>query len=259
MWLLGFLTSVVIAQSFDFNKAYADYVFNLDVYQKAHAEYVLARGQYLASKTVAAQQKAIDVTKTMLESRDMATSTYLTALRMRIKENTGLSDNDKNNLYAMIDPDVVWYADHKTRVASVESLNDLVSDSNEARDYYQKTTEPNVYKILTYNAVGKLTIFETIDKNAITDLDSKIVEIKGNGDKKTDTIDRAMLDSQNSLERALEKDTAALNVINDPKNASRDPNSTYNSAQDILSQSLGYIKSANNILIEVVRNIKTAD
>jgi len=259
MWLLGFLASVVIAQTFDFNKAYADYVFSLDLYQKAHAEYVLARGQYLASKTVAAQQKAIDSTKSMLGSRDTATSTYLTALRMRIRENLGLTENDKNNLYAMIDPDIVWYTDHKAKLGSAGSLDDLVKDSDEAKDYYQKTTQPNVYKVLVYNAVGKMTIFRTIDKNAIVDLNTKILEIKANGDKKTETIDRAILDAQNSLERASEKEASALSGINSTKNTARDPSSGYNTAQELLAQSLGYVKDANNILIEVVRNIKTAD
>jgi len=45
------------AQEFTFEKAYQDYVYMTDLYEKAHAEYLLAKAQYAQAQTLTSQSK----------------------------------------------------------------------------------------------------------------------------------------------------------------------------------------------------------
>src|SRR3989344_910883 len=95
--LFGFWAQSATAQedlpaqsgSFTYERAYNDYIYNLDQYQRVHGEYEIAKNGYLKNPTLAAQAEAIQKTKSMLTVRDEVLKTYLVSLKLKILETTG--------------------------------------------------------------------------------------------------------------------------------------------------------------------------
>lgn len=254
--LLGYFA--VSAQVFDYNKAYQDYLFSYSIYQQAHSEYDLARSQYLASGTIASEQKAQGATAKMLIERDSATIAYLTALRMKLRENPGVVNTTRENLFSLIDNEISLYNLHKAKVASAGSLEDLVEDSAEAAAQFQQT-ELLIYQVLTNISVGHTSSFRVREKDIITTLRTKITEIKTAGDKKVDSVERALTEADDKLSRSVEKEQEALALIAKLKTNNKDKLGVFNDTQRSMSESLSYIKEANSIVKDALRQIKTND
>lgn len=248
----------VLSQEFDFNKAYQDYLYNLDIYQKAHANYDIARSQYLASSTISSQTKAQEMTATMLKDRDKAVTTYLTALRMKLRETSGIDDATKNGLFGLIDSEISWYDDHSSKISSAGSLDDLTADSTQASDQF-KQTEIVIYKVLVAISIGNTTDYRNRETKIIDDLRNKTSEIKVNGDKNVDSVERALADAEDKLSRSTEKEQEANTLLAKMKASDRDKLSAFNNIELSVGESLSYIKEANTILKDSIRQIKTAD
>lgn len=254
--LVGYF--VVSAQAFDYNKAYQDYLYNYNIYQQAHSDYDLARSAYLSSGTIASQQKAEEATVAMLVDRDQVLITYLTALRMKLRETSGVSTATQNGLFSLIDNEISIYNTHKAKVTSAGSLDDLVADSSEAASQFQYT-QLLTYQILVAISVGETSAFRTREKDVISALRTKIAEIKTAGDKKVDSVDRALTDADAKLSRSVEKEQEALGIIAKVKLTNKDKLSAFNDAQASIGEALSYIKEANSTVKDAIRQIKTAD
>lgn len=249
---------VLHSQEFDFNKAYQDYLYNSDIYQKAHADYDIARSQYLSSQTISSQTKAQEATAAMLTDRDQVLSTYLTALRMALKDAPGVDNGTKESLFSLIDAEISWYGDHKTKISSAGSLDDLVADSNEAAEQF-KQTELMIYQVLVTISIGNTTDYRERARTEINDLRTKLSEIKVNGDKNVDSIDRALTDAEDRLSRSIEKETDAQTRLSKMKSSDKNKLVSFNSIELSVGESLSYIKEANSIVKDSIRQIKTAD
>lgn len=250
--------SVIKSQDFDFNKAYQDYLYNYDIYQKAHSDYDIARSQYLASQTISAQTKAQEATAAMLVDRDQALNTYLSALRQKLKESAGIDNSTKDGIYSQIDTEIAWYSDHKSKISSAGSLDDLVADSNDASNQF-KQTELLIYKVLVTISIGTTTDYRDRVRSEIDALRTKISEIKVNGDKNVDPVERALTDAEDRLSRSTEKEAEAQTLLLKMKPSDKDKLSSYNSVELSVGESLSYIKEANSIIKDSIRQIKTAD
>ncbi|HEX6976783.1 MAG TPA: hypothetical protein VF185_00285 [Patescibacteria group bacterium] len=258
---IGIIHSQTPAPVFDYNRAYADYVYNTDLYNTAYSDYQVARSAYLSSKTLAAQTNAQSATLKMLQARDEMVKTYLTALRMRIKETQGLVDNDKNVIFSQIDTDVAWWIAHKTKLTSAATLDDLVADSNEAYDHYPSTL------IVIYN--GLFDVFTgRIDDNRnnmqriVESIKVEVAQIKANGDKNTSQIERTLIDVDNDVQRSQTKESEAKNIITGmtlEQNASESNDQKFENAKTKLKESLAYLNDAEKLIIQIMTQIKTKD
>lgn len=259
-YLLAFFAAFFIAraQAFDYAKAYQDYLYNYNIYVGAHSAYDLARSQYMASGTIASKQKAQDATSAMLMDRDQALITYLTALRMKLKETPGVVDSNRESLFSLIDNEISIYNTHKTKISSAGSLDDLVADSTEAATQFGQT-ELLSYQVLLSISIGETTEFRTREKDIISALRTKIAEIKVNGDKKVDSVDRALTDAEDKLSRSQEKEQEAQTTLSKLKVTNKDKLSTFNNAETSMGEALSYIKEANTIVKDSIMQIKTAD
>ncbi len=256
--IFNLIAAPVHSQEFDFNKAYQDYLYNYEIYQKAHSDYDLARGQYMSSQTISSETKAQEATALMLKARDTATTTYLTALRMKLKDTAGIDNGTKDGLFSAIDTEIAWYNDHKSRVSSAGSLDDLTEDSNEAANQF-KLTELLIYKVLVTISIGNTTDYRTRQRSIIDALRTRISEIKINGDKNFDSVERALTDAEDRLSRSSEKEVEAQTVLAKMKANDKDKLSKYNNIELTVGQALSYIKEANTITKDSISQIKTAD
>jgi hypothetical protein len=256
---LFFAPPVLSQDKLDFERAYQDYTYNYDIYRMANSEDESYRLQYLQYKTLTSQENAREATVKMLSSRDDVVKTYLTALRTRLSETGGISDEKKNSLYSLIDSEVLWFTDHKDKIPSAGSLEDLVEDSDEAAKYYGDR-DLMIYDTLVTIPIGRIALIREKQQKTLSKIKSKVSEIRGNGDKDTGVLERWILDTEARIQRSKEKESDALALV--PKLKERQDKintSVYDEILFKLSESLQYLKEANSFMREIVNGIKYED
>jgi len=246
------------AQEFNFNRAYSDYLFNYNQYRQSYNEYIAAKEAYLSYQTLASKNLALEKTSKMLKDEDGVIRTYLTALRMKLAETTGISNDEQNILYLKLDSEVGWYGKHQASLSSAATLEDLVDSAKKMADKYQ-TTEILIYQALGTILSGKEINFRDQLNNKIQQFKEKIGEIRQRGDKETALAERWLLEAENRLTRSQEKQFAAQQILAKMKSSDSNKNQSYNKAQFAIEESHQYLKEANSYLKEVIREIKSAN
>lgn len=261
-FVLGLLLAPAVSSQedkLDYARAYQDYTYNYDIYRKANSEYESYRLQYLQYKTLTAQENAREATVKMLIARDEVVKTYLTALRTRLSETPGVTSEKRNSLNSQIDEEVLWFADHKDKVPSAGSLEDLVEDSDEAATYYHDR-ELLLYDTLVTIPTGRISLIRDKQEKTLSEIKTKVSEIRANGDKDTGVIERWILDTEARIQRSKDKQNDALALL--PKLKERQDEINTKAYDDIifkLSESLQYLKEANSFMKEIVNGIKFED
>lgn len=249
-------TSLIGAQEpdFDFARAYQDYVFTRDVYESELSEYRLARSQYLQAKTLVSQSKARDATVEMLQARDDVVTAYLTAIRMRLIETDGVSTTIANGMTDRLDAEIAWYRDHKSRVSSAGSLEDLVADSAEARDQF-KQTESLVYETLSIIADGKTKALRDDLSLLVSDARRKTFEIESNGDFNLSLIQRWIVEAEQKITRSLDKSIEAQTKVQGFYESRGDRLELFNEIINLHTDSYQLLQDGNNFLKEVISEL----
>jgi len=250
--------TLVRAQEFNFSRAYNDYIFNYNQYRQSYSDFVAAKEAYLAYQTLTSKNTALEKTQKILKDEDEVIKTYLTALRMKVAETTGISSDEQNIVLLKLDNEVSWYGKHKDNLSSAATLEDLVDSSKKMSGQY-KNTEVLIYQTLGTILSGRENDFRNQINNKIQDLKGKIGEIRQKGDKDTSTAERWLLEAENRLTRSQEKQFAAQQILAKIKSTDTEKNQSYDKAQFTLEESHQYLKEANSYLKEVLREIKSAD
>jgi hypothetical protein len=244
----------------NYNRSYQDYTYNFDEYRKAEAKYQLKRSEYLRHKTLSSKNESIDATREFLKTRDQVTIAYLTAIRRKLEETPGTDGVEKEPYYAKLDSEVRWYQEHKDRLDTAASLDDLVDDSDEASKQYS-LTEIVSYEVLTAISTGKINSFRGPLRELISKVKSKISEIRQVGDKDVSIVEKWVLDAENEETRSGEKTDTAMIILAKMKESQKSTakRSTFNSSQEKMSEAHQHTKEVNRFLGEIITEIKTAD
>jgi len=262
-FILTLLASPVYSQTptssdFNFDKAYQDYLYNSDQYRKTNLDYELYRSQYLKFKTLKSQENAYNATLAMLKARDDTIKTYLTALRLKLNETEGVDGAQKEVLFTKIDQEVPWFITHRDSLPSAGTLEDLVGDSDEAKVRFNADT-PLFYGSLLSVSGGKVRFVREKEEEILTSLKAKIAEIRQNGDKNTQILERWILDTEDKITRSKEKETEAYKVMNKSNLTTKEASGAYDQALFRLKEAYQYLKEANSYLSEIVGEMKYAD
>lgn len=246
---------------FDFQRAYQDYVFTRDAYNRAHSEYVLAKSQYAQSGTLVAQTRARDATVKMLQARDDVVVTYMTALRMRLLEVDGVPQTAREGLFGRIDAEVAWYADHKSRISSAGTLPDLVADSKAASERFA-LTERIAYEVLVTVPLGMLSTMREQTNGVFSQIDAKIARIRLEEGMNTSIVERWAFETENKITRSLDKEIETQArivqlVADDPRARNVDRRSIYNDVILKLEESRQFLRDATSFMREIVKAITT--
>ena len=252
------LASQLNAQEFNFNKAYDDYLYNYNQYRQANTEYISAKQAHSSYQTLTSKEKAMEKTSNLLKNEDEVIKTYLTALRLKLAETTGISNYEQNVIYLKLDNEVIWYQNHQSKLSSAGSLEDLVKSGEEMKQRYQET-QILAYQTLGAILAGKQNYQRQQINQQIQLLKEKIGVIRQTGDKQTATVERWLLEAENRLTRSQEKEFEAQQLLTKMKNSDRDKNKIYNQAQSQIEESHQYLKEANRYLREIIREVKSAD
>src|SRR3989304_7304419 len=244
-------------EEFNFQRAYADYIYNFDIYRKANLDYELYRSQYLQFKTLKSQENAYNATLALLKARDASLETYLTAIRKKLDETQGADGAKKEILFAKIDQEVAWHIEHNKSLPSAGTLEDLVGDSNKAKSRFETDT-PLFYETLIAISGGKVIHVRDRQETILTSLKDKIAEIRVSGDKNTQILERWILDTEGKIARSKEKEQEAYARIARGGGGTISA-SSYNEALFRLKESYPYLKEANSYLSEIINEIKFED
>lgn len=273
IFLVLCLTSIKIVFSQDsgtkFNQAHREYSLSAEDYRASHDEYVLARSQYLKFKTLTAENNAKEATIRMLETRDEVAEKYLSVLKMRIEEIEGVPDATREALFLRIDEERTWFSEHKERLPSAGSLEDLVSDSDEAKGRFE-AADPLIYEGLSVISSGRVNNFRARLKNIFSSVRDKINKIKEEerseykfSTRKIQIIERWIFETEGRISRSEEKQVEADSLISEisGKSGGRGKSSvgTYSQVLSKLGESQQYLKEASLYVIEIIREIKTAE
>ncbi len=249
----------VSAQSLTFDRAYNDYVFVQSQYAKAHDEYQLAKNGYLQNKTLKLQETAQKETAEMLVSRDETMKTYLTAIRTRLNEVEGLTNDEKGAFFSRLDPEVAWYETHKNVYQTSDSLEDLTNKSLESESRWETSTEQLVYETLFAISQGEVRGIRHRQKDVLNAVKAKVGEIETSGDKNTEVIKRWFTDIEDRFKKSEEAELLAVEEIAKIERGTSNRKSVYNGAIKELDDSFLPLKQANDFLKEIIREIMTND
>ncbi|RJR28910.1 hypothetical protein C4564_03725 [Candidatus Microgenomates bacterium] len=241
---------------FNFEKAYADYVYSLDLYQSTHGEYKLARAQYLQAQTLVAQTKARDATAKMLTARDDVMIAYLTAIRLKLGETVGVSEIERENAYLLIDSEVQWYKTHRNKISSAGTLDDLVDDSDEAKDQFSDFTGSVIYQALSSMPIAKVSVLRNDGVSLLTNIKSKVEEVKARGDwdSQIPTIERWVSETDNKITRSLDKTIETQASVPTTKVREGD----YTNVLAKVQEAYQLLREATGFMREIVRNLRSS-
>lgn len=248
-------------EAFDFDRAYKDYVYIYELYKKAHADYLLARSQYLQAQTLASQTKAQEATVAMLEARDDVVITYFTMIRLRLAEAEGVSETDRNGLFTRLDSEIAWFKNHRSLLSGAGTLEDVVKDSQTAAAHFTVIT-PLIYESLATIPIGQIEVLKTELNLILSEIKTKTDQIRTNGDHDTTLIERWIIQAENKLTRGLDKEVEAQSQIYvlqtlDAKKSKEAPE-LYEKVITFLNESNQLFREASANLREIIKLIKTA-
>jgi len=248
--------TLVHAQDFDFPKALSDYLYNYNIYRNDYLKFTSARNEYVNYKTLTSENKAFEVTKSMLENRSVTMRTYLTTLRMKLYEETAILNYNQNFYYIKLDDEVTFLDKNKNDYASAGNIDDLLTTSKILEDRFPAQEK------LTFQTLGQIDSgVETGTKNKINNiislLETKVGQIKTTGEDTT-IEERWILQAKEKIKRAEEKDREAYTLLIQIEDKDDDKLDQWNKIQKVYEEEHLYYKEAVSFLKEIVMEIKSA-
>jgi hypothetical protein len=246
----------VSAQTFDANKAYQDYQYSLDVYNQSNKTFIEAKNFYLTNKTLTLKEDARKKLLTMLRNRDRLEWVYLTALRMKIVENKGLTNDEKGGIYTKIDNEVAWYKSHIDNYKDGDPAEDLFNKSAESQTRLKTNSSPIVYESLFMISLGEEINLRQEHDSIFNNLKS-IIE-KGVNDGKLDMnpFNRWFTDIGLVVDQLKQNEDLSRTQIQKLYNQYNSNSGAYNTAIETLISSIKPLSQLNRFLIEVLTSIK---
>jgi hypothetical protein len=245
---------------------YKKHSLNKEVYRNTHSEYLLKRTQYLKFRTLKSQTDVREATVAMLSARDEVVISYLEILKGELDRGVGVSDSERSILSSEIERGIDWHREHKGKLPSAGSLEDLVVDSSEARDQYAFIALLH-RKVSAVLLSGKVGDFESRTLDVYARVKEKLAEVKSKeseedkfSDKKLQIIDRWIFEGENKVVRGQDKRTLAKSLVSSLfALEQKEEQKNYNLAVSSLGEALLFFGEAGSYVSEVVRQIKIVE
>ncbi|MFC1649803.1 hypothetical protein ACFL2C_03785 [Patescibacteria group bacterium] len=211
-----FSTGVVYSQEKsalekEYEAAFDVYQLIFDDYKSAHEDYVLARSQYQRFQTLTSQNNARNATIRMLEERDEVTIKYLEALKKKLISVETIESGRRDRLISQIDEEINWFSGHKERLSSAGTLEEVVEDSNEAKERYDLLQSVVFESLSVVPYSDTVRLGERLDEN-FADTKEIVNQIRAESreeyrfdTEKLERIDKWIFDTESKIERGKEK------------------------------------------------------
>lgn len=244
------------AQTFDAPKAFADYQYQLSVYQKAYSQFQEAKSFYQGNPTLQLKSEARRKTLIMLRERDFLIVVYLTAIRMHIHESKGFDENQKNIIYAKIDSEIEWYRNHVKNYLDGDEPVDLFNKSDESKSRLETNTTPIINEGLFSISLSQEIGIRLAHQQIFTDLKKYIDDQVAVGRLKIDPFNRWLNDTDAVLQQLQKNEESAATKIQSLYFQSFGVGATYRNSIEILSSSISPLSQLNNYLTEMLVSVQ---
>lgn len=237
-------------------------------YTTNHEAYLLARSQYLRFGTQKSKTDAIAATKAMLVSRDEVVIAYIKLLAFTLQDAKGVTEETRQELALELIQEEEFFIDHKQRISSAQTLEELVSDSDEAAVRFENDHKL-FYKVMSYLSTARVSEYSRRFNLSRAELVEKVSQIKAEtrdeyilDAEKLLLIDRWLLESENSVDRADQKLVESINsiaLLDDDRGQNNrfEFASQYNHTINLLQQTTSHFTQAIRFLDEVLQEITT--
>jgi len=190
---------------------------------------------------------------------------YFKAVKEKLSETQGIPDATRDALNVRIDEETSWFSDHSGRLSSAGSLDDIVKDSDDAKDRYE-SVDSLIYEALSVVASGKISRFRERLVDTFSRVSKKVGEIREEDKdgfvfttRKLELIDRWIFETDNRVIRSEEKQVEAEEEFTEFTGERKKNAPTHNVVLSILGESQQYLKEASLFVKEIIREIKTAE
>ncbi|MBU0569408.1 hypothetical protein KKB40_01340 [Patescibacteria group bacterium] len=253
-----------------FDNVFNEYKTKTEDYKKAHSEYTIKRSQYIKFNTLKSKADAYGATLAMLYARDEVVVAYLTAIEKKLSDVSEVSEERRKVINSMISSELNWFKNHKDNLASAGTLENLVKDSDLAKERYI-LIEPLAYETFATISYSKLESFYTRLNEMSMTINGKIEEIKKEDRedyqfsiRKQGILDRWIFESEGRIVRGEEKmtessDLTLLSVISEESKGRANTLAEYNKVVGIMGESRLFFNEAILLLKEIVSEIKVAE
>lgn len=183
------------------------YKGQLEAYRTAHNRYLIAKQQYSQLQTLTSLEEAVKATREAMVARNDVLLTYLTLLRLKLIQATGINLTQKDPAIAEIEAAHEWLTQHQSDAKAATDRYQLlaVADAFSTR---QESISALSYKTLSLLAIGKLQ--SVYDKTGLLSEQVEVEVVSGKADVKQEERKRAMVE----IERELATVQALFSEIN---------------------------------------------
>ena len=259
-------TSAQVSSVTDYEKAFNEYILSLEEYEDIHDEYGLTRSQYLKFRTLTSRNNAREATAEMLAARDDVVVKYLAAIRERLLEVSGINEGARSRVIAQLNEEISWFEGHKESLVGAGSLEDLVSDSLEAKKRYGKLG-PVIYEALSLVPYGRITRFqERLEENFLAVKD-KVATIRSEdrgeyqlSKEKLESIDNWVFETEERISRGNAKYDTVQEIIDTipvSRQTFASSSKKYNQVLARLGLTMQDYRDTSLSIREITREIKT--
>lgn len=244
---------VAKSEDFNYDKAYSDYLYKLDVYRNSYTKFTKARDFYLQSKTLTLKEEARLATYDMLVARDDLMAVYLTALRMKLLDIPDHPGAEKGDIISDIPGEVSWFTSHKASYNEVnDSLDALFAKNQEVWDRWKPTTAFIVYQALSRIAYSHFLDFKIEHEKIYTPIKAKVEALEGS---KRIIYDRWIKDIDSEFQKVTDIEVQVHNMFTFYRARTDDHQDAYEihiSAMEILQEAQASLLRINSYLFELL-------
>lgn len=256
--LLLIFVSPAIAQDFNSSKAYSDYIFTEDTYKTRLTTFNLKKDSYQKNSTLSLKEESRLALLDFLSSRDDLVKNYLTLVRIKTLESEGLNIVDKQNVYSKLDPEVLWFDNQKNNYTLNDTLENLVTKSQEEDKKYQNETVPVIYYSLATLSRGEVIRLKNEHLKIYDELKNEANNLVTLGRADSELFDRWFKDIDKELENLSKVEREVQTEIDKIFGADeylRD--SGYKKAIEALEPARASLLKLNRFLMELETTINT--
>lgn len=243
IFLLGTIGHRTLAEDFDFNRAYNDYTYTYSQYRQSLTDFQKAKQAYLSYKTEASKQEVISKTVSLLYGRSQVLRTYLTAIRRRMVDITGINDYRSNVLFVKLDDEVTWLQSFTAEAVRADSLEKIaeVSEKSEAR---YLASESLIYESLAKIITAKIADWQKRIEENIVKLETKLNEIPSTENEKQKLAKNFLTDARNRLKASKDESAGSQAIYNGLKNNQKDRAKIFEQGREQAKNAIAPLKEA---------------
>jgi len=249
--------STIHAQDFTFEKAYQDYIFTQSQYQERLVDFQKAKDNYQKNQTLNLKETARQELYKLLMSREDLLRVYLIATRMKVLENKGLSNEEKQVQIKKIDTEIEWINTHKTKYQESDTVEDLTNKSKETESRYKTNTSISIYESLFYITYGELFDNKKSNLNVYSNLKKYIEKNVVENKFRIDPFNRWFGDIENAEKEITTNEIKAMEKIKKLYTENyNNPANNFNTTIAILEENLNKLGQLNNFVFELLNTIR---